>query len=280
MSKRFTDTEKYKKKFIRELPGPYKLFWDYLYHDCSFAGIWYVDFEVAQIRIGKDMVINQKEAIELFNKDEERIIILNGGSKWFIKSFTIFQYGELNSNNKLHLGVLRELEKEGVSIPLKCPFKGAKDKDKDKDKEKEKEREREGMQGEGNEREEVLGKLPEKKIASETNSDVKKFIDYAFESFQKKHGKGLCVDGKKDGMIAKKLLGTYRLESLKGLWDVFMQSNDPFIQQAGHSIGIFKTQINKLISTRGKLQGTLKTAGNWALLEQRKREREKAGVQT
>ena len=110
MSKRFTDTEKYKKKFIRELPGAYKLFWDYLYHDCSFAGIWYVDFEVAQIRIGKDMPIDKEEAIKLFNKDEERIIILNGGSKWFIKAFILFQYGELNSNNKLHLGVSRELE--------------------------------------------------------------------------------------------------------------------------------------------------------------------------
>ena len=48
MAKRFTDTNKYKKPFIRGLQGAYKLFWDYLYHDCDHAGIWIVDFEIAQ----------------------------------------------------------------------------------------------------------------------------------------------------------------------------------------------------------------------------------------
>jgi len=133
MAKRFTDTEKYKKSFMRGLPFQYKLFWDYLYHDCSFAGIWYVDFEVAQIRLGHDAPINKDDALKFFNKDEERVVVFNGGKKWFLRTFVEFQYGELSSTNKLHLGVMRELEKEGVSIPLKYPFKGAKVKDKVKD---------------------------------------------------------------------------------------------------------------------------------------------------
>ncbi len=58
----------------------------------------------------------------------------------------------------------------------------------------------------------------------------------------------MLVDGKKDGALVKKLLSTYGLDRLKGLWDVFMRSDDPFICQAGRSIGVFKTQINKLIS--------------------------------
>lgn len=101
-------------------------------------------------------------------------------------------------------------------------------KDKDKEQEEEKEREK--------------GKDKEK------NGEVKIFIDYAFEQFKLKTGEKLCVDGKKDGMIAKKLLSTYGLDKLKGLWDAFMQSDDSFIRTAGYSIGVFKSQINKLLT--------------------------------
>jgi hypothetical protein len=138
MAKRFTDTEKYKKQFIRGLPGPYKLLWDYLYHDCDHAGIWQVDFEVAQIYLGKDMPVNQTDALKLFNKDEERIVILNNGSKWFIKPFVDFQYGELNSDNRVHHSVITALKKEGAYKGLTSPLQRAKDKDKEKDKDKDK----------------------------------------------------------------------------------------------------------------------------------------------
>jgi hypothetical protein len=136
MAKRFTDTGKYKKAFIRSLPGPYKLLWDYLYHDCDHAGIWEKDFEVAQIRLGKDMPVNEVDALKFFNTGEERIRILNGGSKWFIFPFISFQYGELNPQNRLHFSILSILSKEGIK-GLVSPLQGAKDKDKDKDKEKE-----------------------------------------------------------------------------------------------------------------------------------------------
>lgn len=133
MSKRFTDTEKYKKSFIRDLPAAYKIFWDYLYHDCSFAGIWQVDFEVAQIRVGKDAPINSGEALQLFNKKEKRIVVLNKGTKWLIKPFIDFQYGDLNPNNRVHSSVLEELRKHGIK-GLASPLQRAKDKAKDKDK--------------------------------------------------------------------------------------------------------------------------------------------------
>lgn len=137
MAKRFTDTNKYKKSFIRNLPGPYKLLWDYLYHDCDHAGIWDVDFDVAQIRIGKDMEINKDEALRLFNQGEERIIVLNNGSKWWIEPFCLFQYGVLNPENRVHFSVLSILEKNGIK-GLASPLQGAKDKDKDKDMDKDK----------------------------------------------------------------------------------------------------------------------------------------------
>lgn len=132
MAKRLSDTDKYKKEFFRSLPGPYKLLWDYLYHDCDNAGIWIKDFEIAQIRIGRDMPINERAALELF---KGRIVIFDGGKKWFIPSFIEFQYdcksGNLNPKNNAHLSVIKKLKKEGLNEGL---LGGALDKDKDKDK--------------------------------------------------------------------------------------------------------------------------------------------------
>ncbi len=135
MSKRFTDTEKYKKVFVRGLQGAYKLLWDYIYHDCNHAGIWYADFEVAQIYLGKDMPVNKEDALKFFNNGKERIIVLPN-DKWFMKSFVEFQYGKLNAENKVHKSVLNELSRSGVTKVLASSLEGAKDKDKEKDKDK------------------------------------------------------------------------------------------------------------------------------------------------
>ena len=141
MAKRFTDTDKYKKPFLRGLQGAYKLLWDYLYHDCNHAGIWIVDFEIAQIYLGSDMLVNKIDALKFFNKKEKRIIEVSD-SKWFIPSFIEFQYGTLNPKNKAHNSVINILEKYKLFKNGKVKIKGlgsplddAKDKDKDKDKE-------------------------------------------------------------------------------------------------------------------------------------------------
>lgn len=142
MAKRFTDTTKYKKPFLRSLKAPYKLLWDYLYHDCDHAGIWIVDFDIAQIYIGLDAPVDKKEALQLFNQDETKIIEFDSGKKWFIPSFIEFQYGELSEKNRAHASVIRNLEKHNLikdNKPLTSLLKGAKDKVKEKEKEKEKE---------------------------------------------------------------------------------------------------------------------------------------------
>ncbi len=158
MAKRFTDTEKYKKPFIRSLPGAYKLLWDYIYHDCNHAGVWIADFEIAQIYLGKDLNVDKETALELFNTDEVRVIPFANGKKWFVKSFVDFQYGELNEKNKVHASVIKHLKKDGIldennnyvcpnndkihekdknikieNTDLASPLQGAKDKDKEKD---------------------------------------------------------------------------------------------------------------------------------------------------
>ena len=137
MAKRFTDTNKYKKPFIRGLQGAYKVLWDYLYHDCDHAGIWIVDFEIAQIYVGADLKINKKDALKYFNESEKRIIEIDEGKKWFLPSFIKFQYGELKETNRAHLSVINILKDKNLISPLQ----GVKDMDMDKELEEVKEKE-------------------------------------------------------------------------------------------------------------------------------------------
>jgi len=143
MAKRFTDTDKYKKPFIRGLKGAYKLLWDYLYHECDNSGVWIVDFDIAQIYLGMDMPINKREALEVFNSDEVKIVEIDGGKKWFIPSFLTFQYGQLSPENRFHKSILLKLSQNGIDLnkPLTSPLQGSKDKDMDKDMDKNKDKE-------------------------------------------------------------------------------------------------------------------------------------------
>ena len=125
MAKRFTDTDKWKKGFIRNLPAKFKLLWLYILDDCNHAGIWDTDFEVASIRIGSK--ISEKEACKVF---AEQIKIFDKGNKWFIPKFIDFQYGTLNENSRPHQAVIKLLDKydvyniEGISPVDVAGFEG------------------------------------------------------------------------------------------------------------------------------------------------------------
>ena len=126
MAKRFTDTEKWKKPFIRSLKAPYKLLWLYICDDCDHSGIWQVDLEVAEIRIGEKL--DEQKAIQYF---AEKIIPLDNGTKWFIPSFIEFQYPSgLSENNKAHTGIIKSLDKYKYEIenfkPHTSPLQGDK----------------------------------------------------------------------------------------------------------------------------------------------------------
>jgi len=137
MAKRMTDTDKWKKPFIKSLPTELKLFYLYLLDDCDHAGIWHVDIEVAEIRLG--VKINSDVALGCFG---EKIIVFDGGSKWFIPDFITFQYGELTEKNKMFKPVSSLLSKYNLMGHI-SPIYGGKDKDKVKDKEIVKEKEAE-----------------------------------------------------------------------------------------------------------------------------------------
>lgn len=126
MSKRFTDTEKWGKKFIRGLKPNYKLLWLYILDECNTAGIWDVDIEVAEIKIG--IKLNESEALNAF---AGKVMQIDGGEKWFIPAFIEFQYGELSENNRAHTKAILALRKyelvnDNLKIkPLTSPLQGA-----------------------------------------------------------------------------------------------------------------------------------------------------------
>ena len=122
MAKRLSDTDKWKKPFIRSLETPYKLLWFYILDDCDHAGIWQVDMEVACLRIGENLNIN--DAIMQFS---DKISVIDNGTKWFIRDFIDFQYGDLNPKNRVHESVLRILSKYNLLQeikPLTSPYMG------------------------------------------------------------------------------------------------------------------------------------------------------------
>jgi hypothetical protein len=136
MAKRFTDTSKWKKEFIKGLSAKHKLLWFYILDDCDHAGIWEVDFEVAALRIGEELEYN-----EAFKALGEQITPI-GKNRWWIKDFVLFQYGMLTPKNKMYRPVMDILQRYGLSleysydapsIPHKSTIDGGKVKDKEKD---------------------------------------------------------------------------------------------------------------------------------------------------
>jgi hypothetical protein len=90
--------------------------------------------ELASFQLGEDLV--EKTALDLFG---EQIIRIDDGKKWFMPKFIIFQYGELNTESRVHKSVIGLLQKylinpDTLTIPLTNPSRRIKDKDKDKDK--------------------------------------------------------------------------------------------------------------------------------------------------
>ena len=131
MAKRMTDTDKWKKRFLRELKPQHKLLWFYILDDCNHAGIWDVDIEVASIRVGEELIYDMLPQAFL-----DKIVIFDNGYKWFIPDFIDFQYGELNPNSNVHKSVIALLEKYNLQGYVKGS-QGVEttpqDKDKDKD---------------------------------------------------------------------------------------------------------------------------------------------------
>ena len=111
MAKRLTDTAKWDKIWFRKLDLIYKCLWVYICDRCDYAGIWDVDFETASHYIGQPL--KPEEAKEVFSKQYTEI---NGGLRWLIKDFVVFQYGQVDETNKMYKPIKTSLERYGVSM--------------------------------------------------------------------------------------------------------------------------------------------------------------------
>ncbi len=144
MAKRFIDTNIFRKPSVRAMKAPYKALFIYLLCECDHAGVWDVELDVAEARLG--MKLDPDKALAELGGT----VVEVGTGKWWVADFVEFQYGNLNPSNRVHLSVLNRLSSLGIdpeNKPLASPLEGAKDKEKDKDTElEEKERARESKQ--------------------------------------------------------------------------------------------------------------------------------------
>lgn len=108
MAKYFIDPNRYNKRYYRELPKDYKLFWDYITSKCN-SGLWKVDMYLAKTQLGEDVDISEERAIELFGKS-----IAVSGDTWLIIPFLENQYGKLNTNSQRDNGIINKIEQLGL----------------------------------------------------------------------------------------------------------------------------------------------------------------------
>lgn len=78
------------------------------------------------------------------------------------------------------------------------------------------------------------------------NPEVKVFIDYWHTKYLAKFNEKYVFHGAKEGTLVKLMLNTLSLPELKKRADSFFESEDKFIMEAGYTIGVFNSQINKL----------------------------------
>ncbi|TEB15157.1 Bacteriophage replication protein O [Pelotomaculum sp. FP] len=91
-------------------------------------------------------------------------------------------------------------------------------------------------------------KVPNGTLNVLPNPAVKNVLLYYAEEFKNKFGEDPVIDWGKDGKIIKDLLKPKSEEQLKAYLDAFFKSTDDWIRQSNYGIGVFKTQINKLIA--------------------------------
>lgn len=156
MSKRFTETDKWRDKWFRALRPEHKLAWLYLLDNCDQAGVIDLDRELANFQIG--IALDWEAFLEYCT---DRVETIAKGKLWVVR-FVEFQYGELSEACPAHKPALASLVKNNLSDRLfnrvtngyakgipKGNSKGSQRLlDKDKDKDKVKDKDKEGVQGE------------------------------------------------------------------------------------------------------------------------------------
>lgn len=107
MSKRFTETEKWRDGWFRKLSPARKCLWTYIVDNCDQAGVIDIDWELASFQIGAKVSEGDLAAFD------RQILRLDSGKLW-VSSFVKFQYGKLSVDCKPHNSVFAALNKHGI----------------------------------------------------------------------------------------------------------------------------------------------------------------------
>jgi uncharacterized protein YdaU (DUF1376 family) len=78
------------------------------------------------------------------------------------------------------------------------------------------------------------------------HSETKLFLTFYAKQFNHEFDTDPVIEWGKDGKIIKGLLKFIPFDQLKDLLIRFFSSEDKFIQKSGYTIGVFKSQLNKL----------------------------------
>lgn len=151
MSKRFTDTEKWKDAWFENLSTEGKLFFFYYVDNCDHAGIWKGSFK--HFNFMTNLNYSEDKMLDEFSYK----IIKTKNNNYFMPNFIRFQYGALSPQNNAHKGVLNSLNYNGLIndylninnlqtspyiAPAEGHYRGAQEQDKEKDKDKEQDKEK------------------------------------------------------------------------------------------------------------------------------------------
>jgi hypothetical protein len=114
MAKRLTDTGIWNKDWFLDLTDKQKLLVKFLFDNCDCAGIYEISYRNLK------NCFNEEITKEDFLKIKQ--IKFLSETKIFIEDFIFFQYGitieNLNEKNRVHKGIIKSLEKNGVLKPL------------------------------------------------------------------------------------------------------------------------------------------------------------------
>lgn len=110
MSKRFTESEKWRDVWFRKLSPLHKCLWTYLTDNCDQAGVIDIDWELASFQIGAKV-----KADDLTSAFSKQVYALPCG-KWIVLRFVEFQYGTPSRCCKPHARIFDALERHGLSL--------------------------------------------------------------------------------------------------------------------------------------------------------------------
>jgi hypothetical protein len=90
----------------------------------------------------------------------------------------------------------------------------------------------------------------ETKLLVPLSSDTNKIFDYFCLKYKKVFNKEYVANFGKDKKLIKDLLKIIKTDELASLINQFFESDDEFVQKSGYTLGVFKSQINKLRSKK------------------------------